>query len=71
MYPPTAPNFSQFHAVFRKNWQNHIYVLGNPGSAPVFPDLFRLSLKGKIRGHLATSQRVMLTSCHTFFLQFH
>ena len=34
--PPNNPKFSQFHAVFRKIWQNHMLVpppTGNPGSA--------------------------------------
>ena len=43
--PPYGPKCSQFHAVFRKMWQNHMLVrpppgglapppTGNPGSAP-------------------------------------
>ena len=41
--PAHGPKFSQFHAVFRKIWQNHMLVppwrvgappTGNPGSAP-------------------------------------
>ena len=35
--PPYGPKFSQFHAVFRKIWQNHMLApppMGNPGSAP-------------------------------------
>ena len=35
--PPHGPKFSQFHAVFRKIWQNHMLApppTGNPGSAP-------------------------------------
>ena len=44
--PPYGPKFSQFRAVFRKIWQNHILApppphrglvpppMGNPGSAP-------------------------------------
>ena len=42
---PYGPKFSQFHAGFRKIWQNHMLAppwrvgapqMGNPGSAPVF-----------------------------------
>ena len=36
--PPNGPKFSQFHAVFRKIWENHMLApppTGNPGSAPV------------------------------------
>ena len=35
--PPYGPNFSQFHAVFRKIWHNHMLApppTGNPRSAP-------------------------------------
>ena len=43
--PPHGPKFSQFHAVFRYIWQNHMLApppeglapppTGDPGSAPV------------------------------------
>ena len=44
-HPPYGSKFSQFHAVFRKIWQNHMLApprglapppTRNPGSAPVF-----------------------------------
>ena len=46
LVPPYGPKFSQFHAVFRRIWQNHMLPpptgelapppTGNPGSAPAF-----------------------------------
>ena len=46
---PHGPKFSQFHAVFRKIWQNRVLApprgglalppMGNPGSAPAKCDL--------------------------------
>ena len=52
--PPYGPNFSQFYAVFRKMWQNHMLAppgglapppTGNPGSAPGMDQRSRLHRK--------------------------
>ena len=60
---PQGPKFSQFHAVFCKIWQNHMFAppgglapppMGNPGSAPGFLVemyiIFNVSTKGLCRG---------------------
>ena len=54
-HPPMAEKFSQFPAVFRKIWQNHMLAppgglapppTGNPGSAPgLHHNLIELELK--------------------------
>ena len=49
---PHGPKFSQFHAVFRKIWQNHMLApppTGNPVSAPVkgnlMPEFWVMTLR--------------------------